>query len=488
MKLNAAQIKLIENKSLGYNLLKGVTGSGKTTTAVYRSVYLENYYCLYDKDRILMITGDSDQTGYIKKMYIKAKENTKFNYITLFSNSEDKLSIHNIEDIVYKYFCCDKKHINYNLLKNEEEKQAIVTECIAQIKKSCESIRILNSKYVEFIIDEISWIKSCNYNTIEEYQTADRVGRSTFKVKGPKRLLKNSNIRDAIFKTMVLYNEKLKEKKLIDLEDMSLIALEQCKKDRNDERYTHIIVDESQNLTKVQLDLIRKLNSNETYSSTTYIVSKDNCKNSNGWLIKTRKISSLGLPSKVKGHVLTKKYERYMEKKSIDYSIESFKYCDIKHGKDYELSRDINNISEVMVKDADSQYKYNEEELKKLPIYNDIAAGEPILMNPEIEDIFYVPTYWLKGMNSCFILKVRGDSMIGANINNGDYVIIKKQYTAQNKDIVAVNLDGNATLKRFISKKDGIYLMPENKKYKPIIINDEGARIIGIAVGIIKEN
>ncbi|AKN29507.1 LexA family transcriptional regulator [Clostridium carboxidivorans P7] len=487
MELNAAQIKLVENKSLGYNLLKGVTGSGKTTTAVYRSVYLENYYCLYDKDRILMIAGDSTQIEDIKRMYDKAKENTKFNYITLFSKLDDKLHIHSIEDIVYKYFRYDKKYSNYNLIESKEEKESILVQCIKEVKKSYEKLKILNNKYIEFIIDEISWIKSCNYNTLEKYQDADRIGRSNSKIQGPRRLMKNSDIRKAIFKIMTLYNEKLEEKKLIDLEDMALIALQQCK-NIVDERYTHVIVDESQNLTRVQLELVREINSNETYSSTTYVLSKDNCKNSNGWLIKSRKTSSLGLPSKVKGHIFTKKYENYVEKKRIEYSMESFKYCDIKHGRDYELSRDINNISEIIVKDSDSQYKYSEEELKKLPVYSDIAAGEPILMNPEIEDVFYVPTYWLKGMKDCFILKVRGDSMIGADIDNGDYVIIKKQYTAQNKDIVAVNLDGNATLKRFVNKKEGIYLMPENKKYEPIRINDEGARIIGVAVGIIKEN
>lgn len=487
MELNAAQIKLVENKSLGYNLLKGVTGSGKTTTAVYRSVYLENYYCLYDKDRILMIAGDSTQIEDIKRMYDKAKENTKFNYITLFSKLDDKLHIHSIEDIVYKYFHYDKKYSNYNLIESKEEKEAILVQCIKDVKKSYEKIKILNNKYIEFIIDEISWIKSCNYNTLEKYQDADRIGRSNSKIQGPRRLMKNSDIRKAIFKIMTLYNEKLEEKKLIDLEDMALIALQQCK-NIVDERYTHVIVDESQNLTRVQLELVREINSNETYSSTTYVLSKDNCKNSNGWLIKSRKASSLGLPSKVKGHIFTKRYENYVEKKRIEYSMESFKYCDIKHGRDYELSRDINNISEIIVKDSDSQYKYSEEELKKLPVYSDIAAGEPILMNPEIEDVFYVPTYWLKGMKDCFILKVRGDSMIGADIDNGDYVIIKKQYTAQNKDIVAVNLDGNATLKRFVNKKEGIYLMPENKKYEPIRINDEGARIIGVAVGIIKQN
>ncbi len=75
---------------------------------------------------------------------------------------------------------------------------------------------------------------------------------------------------------------------------------------------------------------------------------------------------------------------------------------------------------------------------------------------------------------------------MGANIEDGDYVIIKRQQMAENRDIVAVNLDGSATLKRLLIKKSRAKLMPENKKFKPIEVPEEGASIIGVAVGIIK--
>ena len=166
-------------------------------------------------------------------------------------------------------------------------------------------------------------------------------------------------------------------------------------------------------------------------------------------------------------------------------SIENFKYRDIRHSRKYEFIRDLNNSSEIIVKNEDGEDEYTKEELRQLPIYSDIAAGEPILINPDIEGDFLLPKYWLKGINNCFILKVKGDSMIGADIYDGDYVVIRKQYMAQNNDIVAVDLDGSATLKRLVMNKAGILLMPENKKYNPIQIVDEEASIIGVAIGVI---
>ena len=76
--------------------------------------------------------------------------------------------------------------------------------------------------------------------------------------------------------------------------------------------------------------------------------------------------------------------------------------------------------------------------------------------------------------------------MEGARIKNGDWVVIKRQQTAENRDIVAVSIDEDATLKRFMKMDDTILLIPENEKYEPIHISSEQASIIGIAVGIIK--
>ena len=147
----------------------------------------------------------------------------------------------------------------------------------------------------------------------------------------------------------------------------------------------------------------------------------------------------------------------------------------------------MNNISEIIVKNEDTEDVYSSNELRVLAIYSDIAAGEPILINSDIEGDFFIPHYWLKGIKDCFVLKVKGDSMIGANIEDGDSVVIRKQYTAQNNDIVAVDLDGSATLKRLQINKGKVILIPENEKYNPIVVTDNEVNVIGVAVGVMKQ-
>ncbi len=110
----------------------------------------------------------------------------------------------------------------------------------------------------------------------------------------------------------------------------------------------------------------------------------------------------------------------------------------------------------------------------------------PIYINDEIEGSFYLPSWIVKSSKDTFMLKINGDSMINANIHDSDLVVIKKQDAIYNGEIVAVDIDGYATIKRI--NIDGKYaiLSPENDKYKPIVMPIDDIRIIGIAVGILK--
>ena len=137
----------------------------------------------------------------------------------------------------------------------------------------------------------------------------------------------------------------------------------------------------------------------------------------------------------------------------------------------------------------DDYNKYKSDELEKIPVYENIAAGEPILINEEQQDTFVLPKFWVRSSNDKFILQVKGNSMINAGINDGDLVVIEQNPAPFNGDIVAVNIEGSATLKRLQVGNDKIYLMPENDLYKPIIIdaNDE-FYILGKAIGIIAKS
>jgi repressor LexA len=118
-----------------------------------------------------------------------------------------------------------------------------------------------------------------------------------------------------------------------------------------------------------------------------------------------------------------------------------------------------------------------------VPLVGRIAAGGPILAEESIEDIFPLPRQ-IVGEGNLFLLKVVGDSMINAAIADGDWVVVRQQPVAENGDIVAAMLDGEATVKTFKRSADHIWLMPHNPAYTPIP-GDE-AEILGKVVAVLR--
>ena len=107
----------------------------------------------------------------------------------------------------------------------------------------------------------------------------------------------------------------------------------------------------------------------------------------------------------------------------------------------------------------------------EVPLVGNVAAGSPILAEENITDTMTLPTD-IVGDAPSFMLSVRGDSMIEAGINDGDYVVVKEQPVANNGDIVVALIDDGATVKRFYREKDHIRLQPENSSMDPIITRD----------------
>jgi len=118
-----------------------------------------------------------------------------------------------------------------------------------------------------------------------------------------------------------------------------------------------------------------------------------------------------------------------------------------------------------------------------VPLVGRIAAGGPILAEQLVEDVFPLPRQ-LVGDGQLFLLQVRGDSMIEAAIADGDWVVVRQQPTADNGDIVAAMLDGEATVKTF-SRKDGhVWLLPHNADYAPI--DGDQATILGRVTAVLR--
>ena len=118
-----------------------------------------------------------------------------------------------------------------------------------------------------------------------------------------------------------------------------------------------------------------------------------------------------------------------------------------------------------------------------VPLVGRIAAGGPILAEQLVEDVFPLPRQ-IVGDGSLFLLKVAGDSMVGAAICDGDWVVVRQQPTADNGDIVAAMIDGEATVKTFRRRDGHVWLLPHNDLYEPL--NGDEATILGRVTAVLR--
>lgn len=124
------------------------------------------------------------------------------------------------------------------------------------------------------------------------------------------------------------------------------------------------------------------------------------------------------------------------------------------------------------------------EESHVLPVVGEIAAGGPIEAYQDASETLAVPEF-LAPSGDAYVLKVRGDSMIDAHIEDGDFVVIRPQQTARDGDIVVAQVEENAvTLKRFFKENGRVRLQPANNRYEPLFFDD--VRIQGKLIGVIR--
>jgi repressor LexA len=122
-----------------------------------------------------------------------------------------------------------------------------------------------------------------------------------------------------------------------------------------------------------------------------------------------------------------------------------------------------------------------------IPIVGRVAAGLPLLAQENIEDTIQLPKDWAPA--GAFLLKVQGNSMEGAHILDGDYVLVHPQRTASNGEIVVALIGDEATVKRFYRTEHGISLKAENPKYEPIEIERSEAasfKVVGKVMGVLR--
>ena len=127
---------------------------------------------------------------------------------------------------------------------------------------------------------------------------------------------------------------------------------------------------------------------------------------------------------------------------------------------------------------------YSQKELIDIPLVGKITAGMPILAVENVTDTFPIPIDFV-GNSECFMLTVRGESMIEAGILDGDFILVRKQPNASNGEIVVALIEDEATVKTFYKEEDHIRLQPENSSMDPIIVPN--CSILGKVVGVFRK-
>ena len=131
----------------------------------------------------------------------------------------------------------------------------------------------------------------------------------------------------------------------------------------------------------------------------------------------------------------------------------------------------------------DDNFNLTRREVVNVPLIGQVAAGEPILAEENIENYFPVPAEFMPNEQS-FMLKVKGESMINVGIFDGDSILVKEQNTARNGDIVVALIDDSSTVKTFYKEDGHIRLQPENDTMDPIIVED--CTILGKVFGVFR--
>ena len=128
--------------------------------------------------------------------------------------------------------------------------------------------------------------------------------------------------------------------------------------------------------------------------------------------------------------------------------------------------------------------QFRPKRVANLPVVGRVAAGSPTLAAQDIEDTFPVPLEFLSGADG-FMLRVKGDSMVEDGIRNGDYLIVRRQQTAENGDTIVALIEDEATVKRFYKEKGRIRLQPANQSMQPMYY--DSVSVVGRVVGLVRK-
>lgn len=296
MELTKIQKDIAFFDNSGPLIVKGTAGSGKTIVGLSRVPFLKERFCRDEKDKILIITYTKTLINYLEYLteflgLDKVQKTLKFS-----DTSKVEVKILNADKLIYGY---TKDAFG---IVNDGLKKMFIKNIAMKIGKE-NSHNLLKFENIDFLIEEIDWIRDCNFVEKQDYLNCDRIGRG----KG-KRLGKNSESRKIVFEVMKQFRKKLKERSQLDLKERNLYTLNNLNI-LEMEKYDHIIVDEAQDLSKVQLEIINNLQKKENNSSTLmYLYDSSQSIYEGSWLGQGRTFKSIGLNIRGRSRILTKSF------------------------------------------------------------------------------------------------------------------------------------------------------------------------------------
>ncbi|MFK5937366.1 MAG: 3'-5' exonuclease [Sulfurimonas sp.] len=236
--------------------IKGVAGSGKTTVALYRAKHLlETQSNLFQEAKIVIFTFNKTLAAYIKAVspFISGGYKKDIDTVEPFSKKGLNVDIVNFHSWAYRF-----AGIEYNSTIMDRDKVKVINQIKIDLKD--EGITKIIKKSPDFFIEEISWIKGKIFTDEQEYIDAKRSGRGN-----TDRVTKKDKI--TIWKVYKKYNKQLNKLNKVDFDDYAILSLNKINNDLNFiQPYTHIIIDEAQDLNKAQMLTISKLVSTDTNS------------------------------------------------------------------------------------------------------------------------------------------------------------------------------------------------------------------------------
>lgn len=172
--------------------------------------------------------------------------------------------------------------------------------------------------------------------------------------------------------------------------------------------------------------------------------------------------------------------------KALDIKSTSTVYTDLNKLEQEGLIKRLDNTSRsIEITELQTEQETEKEETIDVPILGRVAAGEPIFAEENIEYHFPIPSYY-SSKGNLFMLKVQGESMIEAGILDGDKILVRKQNTCDNGDIVVALIEDGATVKTFYKKDGVVQLIPENSSMSPII--PEYCDILGKVIALYRDS